>query len=377
MYSPNNVLVFIAAYAGAISGLAVAEKVLVNNNPVDYDAISKVAGAFAQSFDTEWGLRPTSELDVSIIEEECEGTWEGRYPATFKPSTVTPSTYTAQCKALIALVTSSEAYFAAQGIVPPSPGSGGGGFAKYVIDLSVNSAAIDFGWKSNLSNCSAVMRTGGILNPPGGFNGGGTGNKSVLGARNILHGKPISSIVSTSFKWRNILGSGGSFYNPPAAPTVTDPYMNFLVDFDPLGAGDLRVLVFCDSGNAPIIANAIGTYSNPGGLNTLEYSWNNTQDVLIVNAPPNPVPGGVPVHINNGPIWLNKSYKWSAIVAANPTAIFVDAFPATFGAPGGDVGSAAGALIAAISINSGDSLNVGKSGKNIVEWLVNGATVLC
>jgi len=376
MYSPNNVLVFIAAYAGAISGMAVAEKVLVKNNPVDYDAISKVAGAFAQSFDTEWGLRPTSELDVSIIEEECEGTWEGRYPATFKPSTVTPSTYTAQCKALIALVTSSEAYFAAQGIVPPPPGSGGG-FAKYTIDLSTNSAAVDFGWKTNQSNCSVVMRTGAMLNPPGGFNGGGTGNKSVLGIRNILHGKPLSFLQDISYKWQNVLGTGGVFYNPPAPPSNTDPYLNLLIDFDPLGVHDLRVLVMCDSGNAPIVANAIGSYANPGGLNTLDYAWNKLQDVLIVNAPPNPVPGGVPVNINNGPIWLNKTYQWSALVAANPTAIFVDAFPATFGTPGGDGGSPSGAIIAALSINSGDSGNVIRSGKNILKLQVNGIDVLC
>lgn len=122
MYVPNNLFIFVAAYAGAISGMAVAEKVLTDEDPADYDAIAAVAGAFAQSFDTEWGMRPTTELDISIVEEECEGTWEGRYPKTTDPITGIPSTYTAQCKALIALVTSCEAYFTGQGIVPPVPG---------------------------------------------------------------------------------------------------------------------------------------------------------------------------------------------------------------------------------------------------------------
>jgi hypothetical protein len=374
MYVPNNVLVFIAAYAGSISGMAVAEKVLVKNNPIDYDAIAKVAGAFAQSFDTEWGLRPTTSLDVSIIEEECEGTWEGRYPVVSNPSNILPATYTPQCKALIALVTSSASYFAAQGITPPNPG-GGNGFSS-IIDLSVNAAGVDLCWKDALGKPTCVMRTGALVNTAGAFNGGGVGNKSILGARNILKGKPISSLLGTSFKWENLLGPAGQFYNPPQPSTMVDLYMNLLIDFDPLGVHDLRYLVICDSSGVPAIANATGIYSNPGGLNTLDYSWNPTLDVLIVNAPPNPVPGGVPVNISTGPSWLNNTYKWSALVAANPTAIFVDAFPATFGTPNGDGGAPAGAIIPAISLTSGDSGTVIKSGKHILEWLVNGINVL-
>ena len=121
MYVPNNMSIFIAAYAGAISGMAVAEKVLTDEIPADYDAISAVAGAFAKSFDTEWALRPTTLLDVSIVEEACEGTWEGRYPSTTNPSFTNPATYTDQCQAIIALITSSGAYFTGQGIVVPPP----------------------------------------------------------------------------------------------------------------------------------------------------------------------------------------------------------------------------------------------------------------
>jgi len=120
-YVPNNVNIFIAAYAGAISGMAVAQKVLIDEDPADYASISAVAGAFAKSFDTEWGLRPTTDLDLSIVEEECEGTWEGRYIPRTNPKFLLPATYTDQCQALIALVTASELYFASQGIAPPGP----------------------------------------------------------------------------------------------------------------------------------------------------------------------------------------------------------------------------------------------------------------
>jgi hypothetical protein len=126
MYVPNNVLVYIAAYSGSISGMAVAGKLLTDDNPADYAAVCTVAGAFAESFDTEWGLTAPTDLDLSIIEEECEGAFNWRYPNTSKPNTMLPATYTDEVKALIALVKASQTYFAGQGIVPPFPGGGGG-----------------------------------------------------------------------------------------------------------------------------------------------------------------------------------------------------------------------------------------------------------
>jgi hypothetical protein len=377
MYVPNNVLVYIAAYSGSISGMAVAGKLLTDDNPADYAAVCTVAGAFAESFDTEWGLAAPTDLDLSIIEEECEGAFNWRYPNTSKPNTMTPATYTAECKALIALVQASQAYFAGQGIVPPFPGGGGGGGGGKIINLSVNSANVDFGWKRPITGTpTAVLRTGSRVNLTGSFNGGGTGNKSIIAARDTLNGLPISSLISTSFTWRNLLGPGGPFFNPVGPAGTTVPYMNLLVDFDPLGIHDLRYLAICDSGLGLTISAAIGLYTNPGGNNTLTYSWNNTLDVLIVSAPPNPVPGGVPVHISVGPGWPQNSYSWAALVAANPQAIFVDAFPAVFGAPTGDGGAPAGAIVPAISIASGDSGNIVKSGKHILEWMVNGVNVL-
>jgi hypothetical protein len=136
MYVPNNVLVFVAAYAGAVSGMVVAGRVLTSPVSAKYNAVAAVAGAFAQSFDTEWALRPTTDLDLSIIEEQCEGAFTSRYPNTSKPNTLLPATYTGECRALIALVTAAEGYFAGQGIVPPSPGGGGSVFldSQFEID---------------------------------------------------------------------------------------------------------------------------------------------------------------------------------------------------------------------------------------------------
>jgi hypothetical protein len=140
MYVPNNVLVFVAAYSGAISGMVVAGRVLTSSVVAKYNPVASAAGAFAQSFDTEWALRPTTDLDLAIIEEQCEGAFTSRYPNTSKPSTMLPATYTNECRALIALVTAAEGYFTGQGIVPPSPGGGGSVFldSQFEIDNALD-----------------------------------------------------------------------------------------------------------------------------------------------------------------------------------------------------------------------------------------------
>jgi len=139
------------------------------------------------------------------------------------------------------------------------------------------------------------------------------------------------------------------------------------VDFDPLGLHDIRLLLLiADSLSGPITA-AIGSYSNTA--NTLTYSWLATQDVLIVASTPGTIPGGVAPHINVGPSWLERSYSFAALVAANPTAVLLDEWP-------NDGGMPAGVSLPAIVICSGDSGNITKSGKRIHAVVVNGSPVV-
>lgn len=252
------------------------------------------------------------------------------------------------------------------GIGPPYPEPPSPAFLGSALgDFSVNSAAVDMGYPDK----SLVLRTGATVNGPGSYKGTGTGNKSILGLFGF-NAMPLSSLTSISFTWSNVVGPAGPNYNPPAAATTNTPYINLIVDFKPVGGGsDLRVLVLISDQLAPAIGAAIGDYTNPGGLNVLTYQWDSLKDVLIVNAPPNPVPGGVVPHVSVGPGWLENSYSWSALVAANPAAVLVDAYPDDGGLP-------AGAVMPAILLVSGDSGNVTRSGKRISALLVNGLSVL-
>jgi len=239
-----------------------------------------------------------------------------------------------------------------------------------LIDLSVNTAAVNLGFAG-----TGVLRTGSSVNPTGAFNGGGTGNKAILGLRDFS-GAPLSAIQSLEYSFQNLLGPAGPFFNPPEPPTTTTPYINFVVDFDPTApGGDLRVLLLCDDTLNPVVAAAIGTYQNPGGLNTLVYGWDETLNVCIVGSPPNATPGGVAPSVSIGPAFTDNAYSWAALKAANPNAVMIDAFPAPTFAPTGDGGMPVGAIVPSILMLSGDSGNVTKSGKHLLSWKINGVLV--
>lgn len=251
------------------------------------------------------------------------------------------------------------------GIVPQRGAAGGATAFSPTRDFAVNAASVDGGY----SDGSVVLRTGARTNAAGAYVGGGTGNKSILGTFGF-NAVPIGSLLSIEYTWTNVDGPGGPFFIPPGGPAVQTPYVNLVVDFDPppAGVGDLRIVVMCDDSLAGAITAAIGTYQN-NGANVLQYRWDSTMDVLIVLAPPNPVPGGVVPDVSVGASWLENAYKWTDLVAANPNAVLVDAYPADGGLP-------AGAVMPAILLVSGDSGNITRSGKRIAALNVNGASVL-
>lgn len=237
----------------------------------------------------------------------------------------------------------------------------GAGFA--LPDFSVNEAAVDGGYADG----SIVLRTSARPNGAGAFNGGGTGNKAIYSAFGY-DGLPISSLSTIEFVWSNVIGPAGPNFIPPEAVTTVTPYINLIVDFDPLGAGDKRVLVVISDQLNLAISASLGTYVN-NGLNVLTYSWTSAMNALIVLAPPNPVPGGVLPDVTVGASWPENSYKWSDLVIANPTAIFSDCSPPDGGLP-------AGACVPAINLVSGDSGTVIKSGKRIHSFTVNGQSII-
>lgn len=131
MYTPNNVNVFLAAYSGALAGFAASP---LGNNlgsvaPHAYINPAQVALAYAESFDTQWGVATATQLDVLSIQACCLQALANRNPDDDADAFI-PANWNGICQSIIALVQEGDTIVAAQGIIPPSPPPG-----VLVVDL--------------------------------------------------------------------------------------------------------------------------------------------------------------------------------------------------------------------------------------------------
>ena len=122
-YVPNNTQMFLAAFSSAVAGMGASGRLVSDPETADYDGLMQTAGAFAQSFDTEWADTPSNELTIEMAQQLCETTWQDRAPSIGAPFNE-PSNYTQLSQALVAMIKSGVGYVEDQGINPnPSASS--------------------------------------------------------------------------------------------------------------------------------------------------------------------------------------------------------------------------------------------------------------
>lgn len=139
-YSPINAQLFFAAYAGALAGMAASERVPLNS-AISQAGVATIAGAYAQSFDTQWNSSTTLDaLQVRTIEQLSQATWQTRAPQPGQVTTLQPSNYTTLVNALITIVNAGEAYTTSQGITPPKMGG-----------VDVSDDGVELGFASNIN----------------------------------------------------------------------------------------------------------------------------------------------------------------------------------------------------------------------------------
>lgn len=124
-YTPQNVQAFTSSYSGALAGMSASNRFPKDPNASNYVDVAMIAGAFAQELDTLRGSAVPNVLELYLIESLTNQFWFSRAPLS-SILNFTPTTYAKQCAVVLGLVQAGIAYFAAQGIVPPTPGSGGG-----------------------------------------------------------------------------------------------------------------------------------------------------------------------------------------------------------------------------------------------------------
>src|ERR1700675_703021 len=207
-YTPNNKAVFTAAYSGDLAGFGAWQRTPTDVHPGDPELVgtAEVAGAFAQAFDTIWGLDPANELDIFSIEQCSAAAFIGEAPPATAPFT-DPSNWTSLCLALIAIVTAVQNYFAAQGITPdpwrPGGGTGGGGTGG-----------------TGATGATGAAGAAGATGATGGGATGSTGNSGATGStgRTGASGRTVNTGSAATGSTGNT-GASGNTGNTGSAAT--------------------------------------------------------------------------------------------------------------------------------------------------------------
>lgn len=177
------------------------------------------------------------------------------------------------------------------------------------LDCSVNSAHVESPYAD-----MPVLHAQSGGNAAGGFNGGGTGNKCILGYK--VGPVPLASFSGFKYTW----------FDLNTSTTGLPVYANLVLDL--YGNGTFFKIAVIDPASAPILLNG-STILNPDGSRTTTFDAA-THNVLIVNglgtAVPAPGPPYVPPDVQGAAPptygftggWPNSSYKISTILGAYP-----------------------------------------------------------
>jgi hypothetical protein len=237
--------------------------------------------------------------------------------------------------------------------LPPDDDSGGAlVLFPNRLDVSVNKSNVD-----NAQSQFPVLTTRTGTNPVGAFNGGGLGNKALLGLKGYDKFL-LTGLAALEFTWNDLYGdvSLGAL-----------PYVNLVVEYDPVGApGVFKIFVITlalvptsvNSFTQTILGPTRYKYSYVAAINTIQVVWPG-----VVGFPP-----VVPV-VNNGPLWFDQAFKMSDILAAYPNARLRDASSLDGGLPKDPT------ITPSILFIIGDSNNILYNTKLIEQIKVNGVIV--
>lgn len=121
-YTPLNVNVYSAAFAGAMAAMCnPTGAAIVDSASANYANFCLVAEAWAQAVDTAWGITPApNEFDVNCL-QSLSAAYHSSHPIAPQASSVfsNPANWTIAARAAVAVVKEGDANFATLGITPP------------------------------------------------------------------------------------------------------------------------------------------------------------------------------------------------------------------------------------------------------------------
>jgi hypothetical protein len=292
MYTPINTQGYVAAYSGAVAGMAVSGWI-TDSTAADYALVAAIAGAFAEAFDLAWNSAGTLDsLQFQTISAVCGQEFKNRPPAPFAFSKFAlPATWAAPAAGCAALVQASEAYVIAQGVTPAIPSTlppvGPNGEVLTVVTgawaaaaLPVNRFAATKTANQTVTNSAVLVPEGTLLIPIAAsdtwvidatfyLQGAGSGSPSGPGGIVIQVALPtgatmkggaifsLSSGTSDSVAFSNALGTNtvaiNSIFGAASGPSQDTFNLVFAVTGDGVHAGNVSF------NWAQLNANATGT----------------------------------------------------------------------------------------------------------------------
>lgn len=165
-YTPNNVCVYLSAFAGALAGLAATGKYLTDASEGDYALPAEQADAFAQATDMAWGNASYTNVDLQQIQSCSQGVWVSRSPLKNDGGTsVTPSSYTGLAESVVAVVQAGTRQISSEGVDPNGCGGAGTGNASWLVtDWYINPVTGNDGAAGTSPTTPVKTYTGGIVN---------------------------------------------------------------------------------------------------------------------------------------------------------------------------------------------------------------------
>jgi hypothetical protein len=118
MYTPINNALYVAAMAGAFTGMTIAGKQPTDAVQADYNQYSADAAVWAQALDIAYSNATENVFVSAMAQNASEGFWAGRVPLSINGGSVA-----VYCNAIAAAMKSANAALAAQGISPDAPPS--------------------------------------------------------------------------------------------------------------------------------------------------------------------------------------------------------------------------------------------------------------
>jgi hypothetical protein len=201
-YVPNNLYVFCTALAGASAGLLANSTSLSTSSTYDgYLNTLPIAMAYAEAIDTAWA----SELNPTVYEkDEIDDLstlyWSQQNPIG-KPAADDPASYTTLAKAFLAIVQAGDDALAAQNIVSPAIGGGGGSGYPNAIDIrtfgAISGRDSTVAIQTAVTLASSLISTSGaVYVPQGSFPFSAT----ITGLNDcIIYGAGYGSILQPTF----------------------------------------------------------------------------------------------------------------------------------------------------------------------------------